>query len=60
MCMHLLTDRFPSDGSPLDFFDKDDALDIIWYHGANSLEQLDEALDGDYMMIEGDIQVCYA
>ena len=35
----------------------DDALDISWYHGANSKAQLAEALDGDYQMLEGDIQL---
>ena len=46
----MTSDDFPSDGSPLDFFDREDALAIKWYHGANSLAQMNEALEGDYMM----------
>ena len=49
------SEKFDPADSPLKFFSVDDGLSIKWYHGANSLAQLQDALDGDYMMLEGDI-----
>jgi hypothetical protein len=44
-------------GDPLTFFGVSDALDIVWYHGANSKAQTRDALTGYYMMVEGDIML---
>ena len=38
----------------LDYFGLTDGLDVIWSHGVNSQEKLQEALPNS-MMIEGDI-----
>ncbi len=51
---------FDTSISPLDYFNKTDALEITWYHGTNSQTELEKALNGDYNMLEGDIQFRFA
>ncbi|CAH1248005.1 FAM151B [Branchiostoma lanceolatum] len=50
-------DEFPTDGSLLDYFkfDRQDAMQVTWSHGANSKAQLAEALASDVHMLEADI-----
>ncbi|CAH1793756.1 unnamed protein product, partial [Owenia fusiformis] len=50
---------FDSAGDPLKYFKLDDAMKVTWYHGANSKAQIQEALAGNYKMIEGDIVYRY-
>ena len=38
----------------LDYFGITDGLDVVWSHGVNSQDKLEQAL-ADSMMIEGDI-----
>ncbi len=38
---------FPSDGSLLEFFHTDDALDVTWAHAVNSQQELKDALDSE-------------
>ncbi|ELT90991.1 hypothetical protein CAPTEDRAFT_222574 [Capitella teleta] len=51
----LANRKFHPADSPLKFFEVDDGLHIKWYHGANSLSEMHEAIAGDHMMLEGDI-----
>ena len=48
-------DRFPSDGSVLDFLGTDDGLEVSWYHRANSIREMEEALASDAHMVEADL-----
>ncbi|XP_035660277.1 protein FAM151A-like [Branchiostoma floridae] len=49
--------EFPTDGSPLEYFkfDRQDAIQVTWSHGANSKAQLAKALASDVHMLEADI-----
>ncbi|KAK2150591.1 hypothetical protein LSH36_399g04017 [Paralvinella palmiformis] len=49
------SETVPSMGSVLDYFGVQDPLDVTWYHGANSIDQMQQALDGSCDMLEGDV-----
>ncbi|XP_064639693.1 protein FAM151A-like isoform X2 [Lineus longissimus] len=53
------SDYFDTMGDPLTFFGVSDALDIVWYHGANTRAQTRDALTGYFMMVEGDVTLRY-
>ena len=57
LCWGFFSAHFDPAGSPLEFFNMNDALNISWYRKANSRAQLAEALEGEYQMLEGDVQL---